>query len=109
MDYELDRIGKKHPTRLYIREWMAAETPTLDQKRLAERMGCEPGTVSKLLSGEMKMTTEWLANFADALDKSVPELFQDPNAPTRDELLSAGTADELRQAIRLLRLAKTGS
>lgn len=109
MAQDITRIGKKHPTRLYIREWMAAETPTLTQKRLAERMGHEPGTISKLLNGEMEMTTKWLASFADALDKSVPDLFRDPRAPTRDELLSAGTPEELRQAIQLVKLAKAGS
>lgn len=105
----MDRIGRKHPTRLYIREWMARETPTLTQKRLAERMECEPGTVSKLLSGQMEMTTSWLANFADALDLSVPDLFRDPTAPSPSELLKMATPEELRQAIRLVQLAKTGT
>lgn len=105
----MDRIGKRHPTRLYIREWMAHETPTLTQKRLAERMGCEPGTVSKLLSGQMEMTTSWLANFADALDLSVPDLFRDPKTPSQAELLAMASPEELRQAIRLVQLAKTGT
>lgn len=103
------RIGTKHPTRLYIREWMEHQTPTLTQKRMAERMNLEPGTVSKLLNGQMEMTTSYLAGFADALDLSVPDLFRDPSAPTRDELLAAGTPDELRQAIRLVQMAKTGT
>ena len=97
-------IGSKHPSRLYIREWIADRD--LEQKRVAERMGCEPGTVSRLLSGGMEMTTRWLASFADALDVSVTDLFRDPAAPTRDELQAAGTAEELRQAIQLVRIAK---
>lgn len=109
MSEPIVRIGKKHPARLYIREWMAAQTPTLTQKGLAERMECEPGTISKLLNGKMNMTMEWLASFADALDRSVPDLFRDPTAPTRDELLSAGTPEELRQAIGLVKMAKTGT
>jgi transcriptional regulator with XRE-family HTH domain len=88
---------------------MALESPTLTQKRLAERMGCEPGTVSKLLNDGMKINLGWLANFAAALNKSVPELFIDPRAPTRDELLAAGTPEELRQAIELVRMAKRGT
>jgi hypothetical protein len=39
----------------------------------------------------------------------VPDLFRDPAAPTRDELLAAGTPDELRQAIRLIQMARTGT
>lgn len=103
----IDRIGSKHPSRLYIREWM--KEITIDQRRLAERMECKEGTVSKLLTGDMKMTVEWLARFADALDMPVPRLFVDPKAPTRDELLAAGTAEELRRAIQIVRIAKTGT
>jgi hypothetical protein len=54
----IDRIGSKRPSRLYIREWIKKRS--LDQKRIAERMNCEPGTVSKLLNGSMEMTTKWL-------------------------------------------------
>lgn len=101
------RIGSKHPSRFYIREWMKERH--LDGKRLAERMGVEPGTVSKLLNGKMEMTAKYLADIADALDLSVPDLFRDPKAPTRDELLAAGTAEELRRAIQIVKLAKTGT
>lgn len=103
----LDRIGKRHPTKLFIREWMARETPTLTQKRLAERMDCEPGTVSKLLNGQMEMTTGWLANFADALDLAVPDLFRDPNAPTRDELLRGFSNEELTLALQLVQHSRS--
>lgn len=103
----VQRIGSKHPSRLFIREWIKARD--IDQKRTAERMGCEPGTLSKLLTGKMEMTTFWLAGIADALDVSVPDLFRDPDAPTRDELLAMGTPDELRQAMRLVQIAKTGT
>jgi len=99
---KIDHIGKKHPSRLYIREWIARETPTLTQERLAERMECGPGTVSKLLNGQMEMTTGWLANFADALDVSVPDLFRNPDAPTRDELLRGYSNEELTTALQLV-------
>lgn len=100
----VERIGSKHPSRLYIQEWIGERG--LSQKQVAERMAIEPGTVSKLLTGKMEMTTAYLAGFADALDLSVPALFADPKAPTRDELLAAGTPEELRQAIQLVRMAK---
>jgi transcriptional regulator with XRE-family HTH domain len=104
-----DRIGSKHPSRLFIREWIKKRG--LDQKRVAERMDCEPGTLSKLLNGKMEMTTAWLAGIADALDVSVPDLFRDPDMPTRDELLSLGpvTTEEFKQALQLVRIAKTGT
>lgn len=104
----VQRIGSKHPSRLFIREWIKKRG--LDQKRVAERMECEPGTLSKLINDKMEMTTSWLAGIADALDVSVPDLFRDPDTPTQDELLSMGVApDELKQAIRLVLIAKTGS
>ena len=109
MSGKITRIGRKQPVKHYIRELMALESPTLTQKRLAERMGCEPGTVSKLLNDGMKINLGWLANFAAALNKSVPELFIDPRAPTRDELLAAGTPEELRQAIAVVKMAKAGT
>lgn len=101
------RIGSKYPSQLFIREWIKHRG--LDQKRVAERMVIEEGTVSKLLNGKMEMTATYLAGFSDALEVPVPELFRDPKAPTRDELLSAGTAEELRRAIQIVRIAKTGT
>lgn len=101
------RIGNRHPSQLFIREWI--EYRTHDQKKVAERMGIEPGTVSKLLNNKMKMTIEYLSGFADALDVSVADLFRDPRAPTQNELLSMGSPDELRAAMRLVQLAKTGT
>lgn len=83
----IESIGPKAPTRLYIREWMEKVKPPLDNERLAERIDSSPGTVSKLLNGRMKMTMEYLAAIAAALDVEVSQLFHDPNRPTVDELL----------------------
>jgi transcriptional regulator with XRE-family HTH domain len=96
----IERIGPRKPTRLYIREWMQKKEPTLDNERLAERMECSPGTVSKLLNGHMKMTTEWLEAFAAALNVEVPQLFHDPNRPTIDELLRGLPEGEEQRIIR---------
>ncbi len=101
------RIGSKHPSRLYIKEWIKHRD--LDQKRTAERMEIEPGTLSKLIAGKMEMTTTYLAGIADALDTSVPELFRDPATPTQAELLAMGTPEQLRAAMRLIQTMKTGT
>lgn len=92
----MDRIGPKNPTRLYIRERMA-KVP-IDNERLSERMECSPGTVSKLLNGNMQMTAQWLERFAHALDVTVPQLFIDPDRPSADELLAAAS-DKTRERI----------
>lgn len=80
-------------TRLFVREW--AKTRGLDQKRLAERMGIEPGTLSKLLAGKMEMTLEYLGRIAAALDVPPVRLFRDPAAPfSADDL----TDEDLKAA-----------
>lgn len=96
----MERIGPKKPTRLYIRERM--EKYPIDAERLSERMDTTPGTISKLLNGHMKMTTEWLANFADALNVSVPELFVDPNRPSADALLSRASEERRDEIINVI-------
>lgn len=101
------RIGTRHPSRLFLKEWIAYRG--LEQRHVAERMDIEPGTVSKLINGRMRLTIEYLAGFADALDCSVSDLFRHPETPTRDELLAMGTPEELRAAMQLVQMAKTGT
>jgi transcriptional regulator with XRE-family HTH domain len=105
----IERIGRAHPPRLYIREWMSDKG--LDNKRLAERMGRAEGTVSKLLSAadqnpekrsRQKITIEYLAEFADALNIEVAMLFRDPASPTRDELLRGYSNEQLTTALQLI-------
>lgn len=103
----ITRIGSRHPSQLFLREWLVKRG--LEQKQVAERMEIEPGTVSKLLNGRMKLNIEYLASFADALDLSVADLFRHPDMPTRDELLAMGTPAELRAAMQLVQMAKTGT
>ena len=103
----MDRIGPKHPFRMFIREWM--EYRHIDNERLSERMDCSPGTVSKLLNGGMKMTTEWLTGFANALDVAVPDLYRDPNQPSAEDLLRNATPEQRAQVISVISaLLKTG-
>lgn len=107
----IDRIGSRRAAQLFIQQWMEAKH--LDNKRLAERMERSEATVSKLLSGKMKMTLEYLAEFAHALDVEVNQLFHDPARPTRDELLRGYSSEEITSAIQLIehtrRLASPGN
>lgn len=85
----------------------------LTNRKMAERMERAEGTVSKLLSAAdpvnsrgkrttQKITVEYLAEFADAMNLEVPQLFRDPKAPTRDELLKGYSDEELTSAIQLI-------
>jgi transcriptional regulator with XRE-family HTH domain len=96
------RIGPRRPFRLYIREWI--EHKELEQKQVAERMGCEPGTLSKLISGKMRRTDEWLAAIAYALDIDVERLFQDPNLPTQEDLLRGLPEEKRKEVTRVIRV-----
>ncbi len=107
----IDRIGKREPPRLFIREWMAKLD--INNKKLAERMERSEGTVSKLLGAAdppqvgkkrttIKVTVEYLAEFADALNLEVSQLFHDPERPTRDELLRGYSVEELTTAVQLI-------
>lgn len=107
----IDRIGKREPPRLFIREWM--KRLDINAKKLAERMDRAEGTVSKLLGAAdppqpgkkrktTKVTIEYLAEFAAALNVEVSQLFHDPERPTRDELLKGYSVEELTTAVQLI-------
>lgn len=98
------RIGPKKPFRHYISEWM--ERKKLSQVEVAGRMECEPGTVSKLLSGKMRLSDVWLAGFAHALDVEIPDLFRDPNRPTQDDLLRGVSDSQRAQIISVIEALK---
>ncbi|MDQ0305302.1 hypothetical protein [Ancylobacter polymorphus] len=87
-------IGGARPPRLYIEEWMAT-VPGLDRKRLAERMGVSPGTISKKLKKPGHIDAEWMEKFRHALNlPSVADLFRDPSAPTQADLLQGLTPEQ---------------
>ena len=109
IDDVMSRIGGARPPRLYIREWMA--DLGVNNKKLAERMDRAESTVSKLLAAadpnpgkrtSQKITIQYLAEFAAALNIEVAQLFRDPSAPTRDELLRGYSNEQLTTAIQLI-------
>jgi transcriptional regulator with XRE-family HTH domain len=103
----IDKIGRTKPPRHYISEWIAYRG--LDQNRVAERMECEPGTLSKLINGKMRIDLSWLARIAAALDVEPGALFHDPNRPTADELLkSLNPTDRARAFSFIEGLKRTG-
>lgn len=96
------RIGGTRPPRIYIDEWMATK-PGLDRKRLAERMGTTPGTITKKLADPGKIDAMWLERFRVALGlSSVTDLFRDPSAPTPDELLKGLTTEQRSEVVQFV-------
>lgn len=101
------RIGKRRPFQLFIKEWI--EHKTLDQDQVAARIGCSPGTLSKLISGKMRRTDEWLAAIAYALgdDVDVTDLFRHPKTPRPEDLLKGLPEDERERVIRMINAYKS--
>ena len=99
-------IGRRRPFQLFIKEWI--EHKNLDQEQVAERIGCSPGTLSKLISGKMRRTDEWLAAIAYALgdEVDVTDLFRHPTTPRPEDLLKDLSADERERVERMIRAYK---
>lgn len=103
----IKRIGPSTPARHYLAEWIAQRG--LDQKRVAERLDCEPGTVSKLITGKQRLNDVWIARFAKALDISPDAVFRDPARPYADDLLRGLNAEDQARVINFMEgLRRTG-
>lgn len=100
----MKRIGPSKPFVHYIREWM--EHKDINQERLAGRLEVESSTVSKLLTGRMRLSDYWLGGIAWALDVEVADLFIPPDRPTRNELLEGLTDDQKATVINLIDMLK---
>lgn len=92
------RIGPRRPFRHYIEEWMRKRN--LTQLDVAARMECSTGTVSKLISGKMALSSKWMAGLAEALEIEVRQLFEDPSRPTQNDLLEGLPPAKREQIIR---------
>lgn len=80
-----------------------ATIPGLDKKRLAERMGVSPGTITKKLAKPLQIDADWLERFAYALNlDEVSDLFRDPSAPTPSDLLRGMTPEQRREVINFV-------
>jgi transcriptional regulator with XRE-family HTH domain len=106
-DPAMGRIGPKKPFKVYIREWM--DERHIDQRRLAERLECKEGTISKLLNNKMQLTMNWLAAIAFALNIEVRDLYRDPKQPTADELLAHLPDEKRKQVIDFIKYLATGT
>jgi transcriptional regulator with XRE-family HTH domain len=103
----MDRIGPRKPIRWFLREWRKHRRLTLQQ--VAARLDTSPSVLSDLENGKSRMNDDWIAGFAWAYQVEPSDLLRDPAMPTRDELLSMGTPEQLRAAMSLIKTMKTGT
>lgn len=80
--------------KLFIREW--AKHKGFDQKILAEKMDTTEATVSRLLSGQRKMTLEWLTAFSEVLGCAPADMFVAPNG----EQSPIRGAEQIRETLK---------
>ena len=92
------RIGPKHPSRLYLREWR--QDRGLTQEQLADRIGTTKATISRIETRGRDATLGFLEAAVEALGGhlSVPDLFRLPSQPSIDARLQAAPAG-LRQQV----------
>ncbi len=106
----MDRIGRKHPFRAYVREWR--EHLGLSQEQVAARIGCSVGTISKKEKNPERVDGQWGKIIADALNIEDSRLWQPPPPPIerqspRDRLRNAVEdvpEDRAEEAAQLLRV-----
>ena len=79
------RIGPKKPIQFFLAEWREANDPPLSQEQLGLRITppVDKGTVSRW-EGKARagsLTTDVVAAYAEALDKSFEDMLRHPDAP----------------------------
>jgi transcriptional regulator with XRE-family HTH domain len=81
------RIGPKHPTHLYLREYR--DDRGLTQEQLAERIGTTKATISRIENGRRDPTLGFLGAAVEALGRGlvVSDLFSPPEQPSVDAKL----------------------
>lgn len=102
---DIPRIGRKRPLRLFITEWMKAKG--LTQMDIANRLDINStGTISKKLAKPEKMSVEWLAAFAYALDVDVEQLYYHPDRPRPEDILKGIDEPTRVVVLRMIQAAK---
>lgn len=64
------------------------------------------GTISKKLVAPEKMSVEWLAKFAWALDIEVEDLYRHPDRPSQEDLLRDLEEPKRLMVIEMIKAAK---
>ena len=102
------RIGPTRPRRLYLTEHM--ERRGLTDDRLAGRLDVARETVTRWRKYQNRLNAPKIAQIAAAMEMEPWELWQHPDRPSVDALLSDASDAEVRrlaEAVTVLR--KTGS
>ena len=103
----MDRLSNHPVPRLYVREWMDHRDVT--QNELADTLNCKQATVSRLVTGRMQWTLEWMAAFAFALGIETTDLFDHPGSPDPSAIIRKLPPEKQKQAYEFLKFlaAKT--
>ena len=74
---ELEKNWLPYSRKIAIKTAMALEEQDLSQRQLAERMGCSPQYVSRLLKGEENLSLETICKLENALNLSIMQTVLD--------------------------------
>ena len=84
----------------YIREQM--KVAGVNQERLADLIDAQSATVSKLLSGRMRLSDIWMIKIADALNIEVVDLFRHPDRSKIDRMLDSLSDEKVSQVSKII-------
>lgn len=102
---DIPRIGRRKPVKIFIHEWMKYRG--VNQVDLANRLEvASSGTISKKLKSPEKMSVEWLARMAHALNIEVEQLYHHPEQPRPEDLWKDADEGTRQVVIRILQSAK---
>ena len=93
----LERIGPKHPTRHFLREWR--EKKGLTQEQLGQRVNSGKDQISRWEKGGRSLKLETQYALAHALGIEPGDLFHHPDQPSADALLRQADPATRKQVI----------
>lgn len=99
-----ERIGRRHPRRLFIREWR--ETRGRNQDWLADAVRSTKSTISKYERGELRLNEEMMEKIAFALGIGEGDLFRHPDTPSVDALLRDASPTLIESTIAFVETMK---
>lgn len=94
------RTRASAPLKLYLAAWRKKRGFTQDG--LAERLNTYKGQISKLERGDIELSNDWIAGFAEAFEIEPAALFRDPDQPLIDDILKGAPLEQRRTAVRLI-------
>ena len=101
MPAKLKNTSDRHPSKLYLQEWLRKNDTTAEG--LADRLNTSKSVISKLANGKQQYTQEWLERIAYVFNCAPTALLRDPNIESADEIISKLSPSAKERALKVLK------